>query len=284
MSRPILGGSADVSSIVRFVDATDGTPEESVTSATAGLALWYRREGAAAVAIEAEDLAGADSDHADGGLCHLGDGYYRLDLPDAAVLAGSAGVLVGGAADGMTVIGAYHAIDPPADLRLWKGESPAALTDTDKVQSSVQHKEPTLDFTATEKTSISTQTRITVTPVQVTVGAGEIADAAIVAYQHAAFVRTLTILDSLDAPVDLSGKSLVFSVYLPGRPQAVLWSLTSADGEITVAGDDNNQVTLTDDDEHMGTAGLYRWALWNTTDDTLVGRGPLTIEEEADAS
>jgi hypothetical protein len=67
--------------------------------------MWYRREGATVTAITEATLATTDAAHSDGGIIHLSDGYYRLDLPDAAVATGVASVMVGGAVTGMIVIG-----------------------------------------------------------------------------------------------------------------------------------------------------------------------------------
>lgn len=128
MSRPILGGSADVSTVIRIIDSTDGSPETGVVAATAGLALWYRREGATVVALTESDLLATDSAHADGGMIHLSDGLYRVDLPDLAVAAGAGGVTVGGTATGMVVIPSYHPIDPPSDVRKWLGTACATPT------------------------------------------------------------------------------------------------------------------------------------------------------------
>lgn len=100
-------GSVDVSVVIRIIDSTDGTPETGVVFNTSGLDLQYRREGAASVAITEATLAALTTAHADGGFLHIGNGYYRLDLPDAAVAAGADGVLVHGACTGMVVIGAY---------------------------------------------------------------------------------------------------------------------------------------------------------------------------------
>jgi hypothetical protein len=114
--RIVAVGATDQSTVIRIVDAADGTPETGVTAATSGLALFYRREGAAAVALTESDLASASAAHADGGLYHLGAGYYRVDVPDAAWLTGAAGVLVAGSATGMVVIGAYHPVLAPTEL------------------------------------------------------------------------------------------------------------------------------------------------------------------------
>lgn len=113
--RDIQKGATDQSTVIRIVDSTDGTPETGVTAATSGLALQYRREGAAAVALTESDLSALTDAHSDGGMLHIGDGYYRVDVPDAAFATGANGVLVFGAVTGMVVIGAYHKLtDSPS--------------------------------------------------------------------------------------------------------------------------------------------------------------------------
>jgi len=106
-TRRIVGGSTDQSVVIRIVDSTDGTPETGVVYNTSGIDLEYRREGAASVDITEATLAALTTAHADGGFLHIGNGYYRLDLPDAAVAAGVAGVLVHGTVTGMIVMGCY---------------------------------------------------------------------------------------------------------------------------------------------------------------------------------
>lgn len=100
-------GSVDVSVVIRIIDSTDGTPETGVVFNTSGIDLQYRREGAANVAITEATLSALTDAHADGGFLHIGNGYYRLDLPDAACAAGAPGVLVHGTVTGMIVIGCY---------------------------------------------------------------------------------------------------------------------------------------------------------------------------------
>lgn len=107
MQRMIKAGSTDKSLVIRIVDSTDGTPETGVTSATGGLALWYRREGGLKVAITPASLAALNDAHADGGILHISDGYYRLDVPDAAFAASADGVMIGGSVTSMVVIGTY---------------------------------------------------------------------------------------------------------------------------------------------------------------------------------
>lgn len=109
--------STDRSVVIRILDSTAGTPEEGVTSATAGLALWYRRDGGLKVALSPSDLGALNSAHSDGGIIHADDGYYRLDIPDAAFVEGAEGVLIGGTATGMVIVGAYLQLtDNLADL------------------------------------------------------------------------------------------------------------------------------------------------------------------------
>ena len=103
----IKAGTTDVSVVIRIVDSGDGTPETGVVFNTSGIDLEYRREGATSTDITEATLAGLNSAHADGGFLHIGNGYYRLDLPDAACASGVIGVLVHGTVTGMVVIGCY---------------------------------------------------------------------------------------------------------------------------------------------------------------------------------
>lgn len=119
--RDVKKGTADVSVIIRIIDSTDGTPETGVVAATAGLDLKYRREGATAVDLTESDLAAIDSAHSDGGMKHIGGGYYRVDVPDAAFATGVNGVFVFGTVTGMIVIGCYVPLvdhDPYDAVRL----------------------------------------------------------------------------------------------------------------------------------------------------------------------
>jgi hypothetical protein len=106
-TRTIKAGTIDVSVVISIIDSTDGTPEVGVVYNTSGIDLQYRRELAASVAITEVTLAALTTAHSDGGFLHIGNGYYRLDLPDAACAAGATGVLVHGTVTGMVVIGCY---------------------------------------------------------------------------------------------------------------------------------------------------------------------------------
>lgn len=100
----IVKGSIDKSVRLQIVDSTDGTPETGVVFNTAGIDLWYRRQGAAVVSITEATLAALTTAHTDGGFLHISHGLYRLDLPDAAFASGADYVEFGGTVTGMVVI------------------------------------------------------------------------------------------------------------------------------------------------------------------------------------
>jgi len=130
--RPIKKGTTDVSIVIRIIDSSDGTPETGVEHDTSGIDLWYRREGATKTSITEAVLGSLDASHSDGGIEHIGDGYYRLDLPDAAVASGVNGVMVGGAVTGMIVIGCYIPLvdyDPYDSVRMGMTALPNAAAD-----------------------------------------------------------------------------------------------------------------------------------------------------------
>ena len=130
--RPVKKASTDQSIVIRIIDSTNGTPETEVVYDTAGINLWYRREGATKTSITEAPLAALNTAHSDGGIIHIGDGYYRLDLPDAAVETGCNGVMVGGTVTGMVVIGTYVPLvsyDPYDTVRLGLTALPNAAAD-----------------------------------------------------------------------------------------------------------------------------------------------------------
>lgn len=131
-TRQIQAGTTDVSVIVRIIDSSDGTPENGVVYNTSGIDLWYRREGAASVDITEATLAALTTAHTDGGFLHINDGWYRLDLPDAACAAGVTGVQIGGTVTGMVVLAPFIelvAYDPYDSVRLGLTSLPNAAAD-----------------------------------------------------------------------------------------------------------------------------------------------------------
>jgi hypothetical protein len=118
--RTIKHGATDQSTVIRIIDSTTGAPEQAVEHGD--ITLWYRREGGSVTSITPAARAAANSAHADGGIEHLDDGYYRVDLPDAACATGAAGVVVGGSVASMIVQGSYH---PLSAFILDDGSTPA---------------------------------------------------------------------------------------------------------------------------------------------------------------
>ena len=158
-TRTINAGTVDVSVVIRIVDSTDGTPETGVVFNTAGIDLQYRRELAASTAITEATLAALTTAHADGGFLHIGNGYYRLDLPDAACATGATGVLVHGIVTGMVVIGCYVelvAYDPQSATNLGLSQIDAAIS-----SRMATYTQPTGFLAATFPTSVASPTNIT---------------------------------------------------------------------------------------------------------------------------
>lgn len=117
-------GTTDVSVVIRIIDATTGLPETAVEHNTSGIDLEYRREGAASTDITEAALTALTDAHSDGGIEHIGNGYYRLDLPDAACASGVTGVLVHGTITDMVVIGCYIHLEPvPANVTHFGGSA-----------------------------------------------------------------------------------------------------------------------------------------------------------------
>lgn len=105
MSRIIVKAQTDQTVILRILN-TDGTPKTDAVYNTSGLVVNYWR-GGSVVAITLASLAGVNAAHADGGFIHIGAGYYRVDLPDAAVVGGYNHVLVWGTLTGTVIQACY---------------------------------------------------------------------------------------------------------------------------------------------------------------------------------
>lgn len=106
MPTPVILGADDQSVTIGIIDNAAFTAEEGVTSATSGLALWWKKgETGAKTALSLSDLANHEAAHSDGGIAHIDDGMYRVCLPDSAVPTIENEVTkVGGTATGMIVL------------------------------------------------------------------------------------------------------------------------------------------------------------------------------------
>jgi hypothetical protein len=85
------------------------------------------------------------------------------------------------------------------------------------------------------------------------------------------------IVDTNGDPISQAGDTIVFQAFDAADPTKQLWAHTSTSGDITIGGGDNNQITLAADDTNTGTAGGFRYAIRNTTDDSVIAQGVLTI-------
>lgn len=95
-------GTVNLSAPVRILDATTGAPLTGLAYDTPGLAFWlwpyHVSAWGAKTAIPLASLAGVDATHTDGGFVEIGDGDYRLDLPDQALIPSGRNIRIGGAA------------------------------------------------------------------------------------------------------------------------------------------------------------------------------------------
>lgn len=228
----ITGGSTDVSIDVRAMISGGDVLTGKVA---ADFAIWYRRDGAK-ISIGLSDLGTLESAHSDGGIYEISDGWYRLDMPDAAFATGANRAAIGGSVAGGVVVSAPIAITTGA---------------------------------------------ATVSPIAGTIGSRFTSSLVTLVQYEAIGYGPWVITDTDGNAVDLSGLTLAFVVYDLVDDADEVWRLTSGDGEITVSGDDNNQVTLTDDDTHTQTAGRWGYTLWDTGNKTPLQWGILAIERSA---
>ena len=134
MGRDILRGSTGQDTTLRIIDWVSGLPEEAVDHDTTGLALWYRRQGQAKVVFSARVLSALTDAHDPGGIEHIDDGYYRLDVPDTALsaVANCNHVMIGGTCTSMIIMGEKHplvAFDPNDIVRMGLTALPDAAAD-----------------------------------------------------------------------------------------------------------------------------------------------------------
>lgn len=101
-TRIIAKGATSQSVILRAKTTATGVPV-TITSATAGIALWYRRGLAAKVALAVSDLALLTTAWTASGLLLIADGVHRLDVADAAFATGVDEVTIGGSATGIDI-------------------------------------------------------------------------------------------------------------------------------------------------------------------------------------
>jgi hypothetical protein len=95
-------GATDQSVELLFLDTTTGAGKTGL--AAAGMDIKYHRPGSAATALTESDLGAIGSAHSDGGVFEIGNGLYRVDLPDAALATGVDRVTVFGTGTGSVIV------------------------------------------------------------------------------------------------------------------------------------------------------------------------------------
>lgn len=115
--RIILAGATSQTIYVEVLDSTSttGGRKTGLVFNTAGLTAYYARNGGSATSITLATLAAANSAYSSGGFKEVDatnmPGVYRLDLPDAAVAASAASVVV-------TLKGAAGMVQVSAEIQL----------------------------------------------------------------------------------------------------------------------------------------------------------------------
>ena len=101
--RTIPKGSTSQSVFIRVVDSSTFLPEDGLIYGTAGLVIYYQRLLGSVQNITLSELTDETLDWQSGGFCLVGDGVYRLDVPDAAFVTGSDSVRICGHISGMII-------------------------------------------------------------------------------------------------------------------------------------------------------------------------------------
>lgn len=142
----------------------------------------------------------------------------------------------------------------------------------------------TLDDYSDFQGSGSGSAAVTVTPVSGTLASRFTSPMLTLIQYEEIYYGPWVITDTDGDAIDLSGLALALVVYTLEEDATEVWRLTTGDSEITVSGDENNQLTLSDDATHTQTAGRWGYTLWNTTNNRPIQRGILAIERSAGPS
>jgi hypothetical protein len=91
--------------------------------------------------------------------------------------------------------------------------------------------------------------------------------------QYAAKSWTIPVTDSAGTAVNLGGKTIKVAAFMESAPATILWSMAGA-----VGGGSSNLVTFSIADTDSATARVVKYIARNTTDDTDIFEGTITIE------
>lgn len=85
LSFTVVKGATSTSVLVRLYNQISFVPQLSVSEATAGLvAKYWRNTNAFDVSIAPVSLTDLSATYNSGGIKHIADGFYRIDVPNAA--------------------------------------------------------------------------------------------------------------------------------------------------------------------------------------------------------
>lgn len=114
---------------------------------------------------------------------------------------------------------------------------------------------------------------------------GRIDPVSLTGYQHTRLRFTIILTDSNDdTPIDVSGVVVLFKAWDKDDPATALIEMTTdgAGAELTVGGDDSNEVTADGAVTHTATARQLDWGIFDGDDAVKLGSGVLKIEEGPD--
>jgi len=151
--------------------------------------------------------------------------------------------------------------------------SKAYLAGTANVDGDVELNEATGALTIAALANAPTGSTITYSVSGTSTGAAPQVDITLYQYRAVGPIE-------ITASSSQAGDAHKLMVYSPSAPTTILWSLTTGSG-ITLGGD-NVTITISSDDTNTGSAGTWLYRLINTTDNTVVCEGSLTIEPGPD--
>jgi hypothetical protein len=132
---------------VRAVVQSTGAPDTALAYNTSGLSCSYQRPGAAVtgITLATQTVTGA---YSSGGFVHLANGWYRLDVPDAAIASGVPFALVTCAATGDTFVDGRVSLSPAVNTVAIGGTTQTARDIGASVLLSAGTGTGQLDFTS----------------------------------------------------------------------------------------------------------------------------------------
>ncbi len=114
----VAAGATSQQLQVRAIVQSTGAPDTALAYNTSGLSCNYQRPGGSSTSITlaTQTVTGA---YSSGGFVHIANGWYRLDVPDAALATGVPSVLVTCAATGDTFVDGRVGLSPAVNVSSW---------------------------------------------------------------------------------------------------------------------------------------------------------------------